>query len=62
MTDGVKCPICGQVEIEPVLDQIKVTASYDGFQGQIGALLILRCKGEGHIFFVRAADIQILAA
>jgi len=30
--------------------------------GPIGALIVLRCKEEGHIFFVREADIQVAAA
>jgi hypothetical protein len=62
MTDGLKCPLCGGCEVEPVLDKITVTAAYDDFAGPIGALLVLRCKEEGHIFFVRKADIQVAAA
>lgn len=62
MTDAVKCPLCGNCEIEPVLDKINVTASYDDFAGPIGALVVLRCKEEGHIFFVRKADLQVAAA
>jgi hypothetical protein len=45
-----------------VLDKITVTAAYDDFEGPIGALIVLRCKEEGHIFFVRKADIQVAAA
>ncbi len=62
MTDAVKCPLCGGAEIEPVLDKITVTAAYNDFKGPIGALIILRCKEEGHIFFVRQADVQVAAA
>jgi hypothetical protein len=62
MTDGVKCPLCGNYEVETVLDKITVTAAYDDFAGPIGALIVLRCKEEGHIFFVRKADIQVAAA
>ncbi len=62
MTDAVKCPLCGRTEIEPVLDRITVTAAYDDFKGAIGALIVLRCKEEGHIFFVRKADVQVAAA
>lgn len=62
MIGSVQCPICGRSEIEPVLDKISVTASYDDFTGPIGALIVLRCKEEGHIFFVRQADVQVMAA
>ncbi|HEU5412545.1 MAG TPA: hypothetical protein VFW31_02260 [Candidatus Angelobacter sp.] len=62
MTDGVNCPLCGRCEVEPVLDKITVMAEYDDFAGPIGALVVLRCKEEGHIFFVRKADIQVAAA
>jgi uncharacterized Zn finger protein len=62
MTDSVQCPLCGRSEVEVVLDKITVTAVYDEFQGPIGALVVLRCKEEGHIFFVRKADIQVMAA
>jgi hypothetical protein len=58
MTGPVKCPVCGRSEIEPVLDQVTVTARYDNFEGPIGGLVVLRCKVEGHIFFVRKADVQ----
>jgi hypothetical protein len=62
MTGTVKCPLCGNCEVEPVLDRVTVTASYDDFAGPIGALVVLRCKQEGHIFFIRKADLQAAAA
>lgn len=62
MNGDVKCPVCGNSEIEPVLDKVTVTASYDDFAGPIGALVVLRCKEEGHIFFIRKADLQVAAA
>jgi hypothetical protein len=62
MAAQVKCPVCGKAEIEPVLDKVTVTARYDDFEGAIGALVVLRCKEEGHIFFVRKADLQASAA
>jgi hypothetical protein len=62
MTGTVRCPICGHCEIEPVLDKVTVTATYDDFAGPIGALVVLRCKEAGHIFFVRKADLQAAAA
>ena len=62
MTGPVRCPLCGRTEIEPVLDKIIVTARYDDFERPIGALVVLRCTVEGHIFFVRRAGMQILAA
>ena len=62
MTGTVKCPICGNGEVEPVLDRVTVTATYDDFAGPIGALVVLRCREEGHIFFVRKADLPSAAA
>lgn len=62
MGGPVKCPLCGRTEIEPVLDKVTVMARYDDFEGAIGALVVLRCKGEGHIFFVRKADVQVQTA
>ncbi|HET9180664.1 MAG TPA: hypothetical protein VFP59_00915 [Candidatus Angelobacter sp.] len=62
MTGSVRCPLCGRSEVEPVLDKVTVTASYDDFESPIGALIVLRCTVEGHIFFVRKADMQIAAA
>lgn len=62
MIGMVKCPLCGRSEIEPVLDEVTVTAAYDDFEGQIGALVVLRCTEEGHIFFLRKADLQVAAA
>lgn len=62
MTGPVKCPLCGRSEIEPVLDKVTVTAMYDDFTSPIGALVVLRCTVEGHIFFVRRADVQREAA
>ena len=62
MTGPVRCPLCGRSEIEPVLDKITVTARYDDFEGPIGALVVLRCKDEGHIFFLRKADVQTSVA
>lgn len=62
MTGAVKCPLCGNSEIEPVLDAISVTATYQDFKGPIGALMVLRCKVEGHIFFVRKADLEGVVA
>ncbi len=62
MGGPVRCPLCGRSEIEPVLGKVTVTATYDDFEGPIGALVVLRCKVEGHIFFVRKADVQTTAA
>jgi hypothetical protein len=62
MDGPVRCPLCGRSEVEPVLDKITVTARYDDFEGSIGGLVVLRCKIEGHIFFVRKSDMQMTAA
>ena len=57
---NITCPVCGNQEIEAVLEDVTVTASNIGDHA-VGALVILRCA-EGHIFFVRQADLQTLAA
>ena len=62
MSAGIQCPVCGETQIEPVLENVTVTATYDEFAGPIGALTVLRCQVYGHIFFVRQADLQIAAA
>ena len=54
----VKCPVCGNSAIEPVLQKITVMAESDNFHGDVGGLKVYRCKELGHIFFVRAADLE----
>jgi hypothetical protein len=58
MLDPVKCPVCGNCAIEPVLQKITVKAQSENFRGDIGGLRTYRCKEMGHIFFVRAADLE----
>ena len=57
---NITCPVCGNQEIEAVLEDVTVTAS-NIRDHAVGALVILRCE-EGHIFFVRQADLQLLAS
>ncbi len=54
----LKCPVCGRSSIEPVLETVKVVASYVQFQGDIGGLQVYRCTEHGHIFFVRSSDLE----
>lgn len=58
MLQPLKCPVCGEQSVEPILENVKVVAKYDGFAGDIGGLNIYRCTEWGHIFFVRTADLQ----
>jgi hypothetical protein len=58
MLQPVKCPVCGRSSIEPVLQKITVQAHSDSFDGEIGGLRTYRCQIEGHIFFVRKADLE----
>lgn len=53
----LKCPVCGNLSIEPVLEEVKVTAEYESFAGDIGGLKVYRCTERGHIFFVRISDL-----
>ena len=61
MGSHITCPVCGDTEIQAVLEDVTVTASNARGDRTIGALVILRCA-EGHIFFVRQADLQLLAS
>lgn len=54
----LKCPVCGERSVEPILENVKIVAKYDGFAGDIGGLKVYRCTEWGHIFFVRTADLQ----
>jgi hypothetical protein len=54
----LKCPVCGNLSIEPVLEEVKVTAEYESFAGDIGGLKVYRCMDLGHIFFVRITDLN----
>ncbi|HET9837851.1 MAG TPA: hypothetical protein VFR84_06420 [Candidatus Angelobacter sp.] len=58
MLQPVKCPVCGRGAIEPVLQKISVRGDSEDFHGQIGGLKTYRCKVEGHVFFVRVADLE----
>jgi hypothetical protein len=58
MLRPIKCPVCGESSIEPVLQKICVRAEYKDFQGDIGGLRTYRCTEMGHIFFVRTADLE----
>lgn len=58
MMAPLKCPVCGEQSVEPILESVKVVAKYDGFAGAIGGLKVYRCTELGHIFFVRTADLQ----
>jgi hypothetical protein len=52
-----KCPICERSSIEPILQTVKIMASYERFQGEVGGLQVYRCTEFGHIFFVRISDL-----
>ncbi|HZD95903.1 MAG TPA: hypothetical protein VE133_16705 [Candidatus Sulfotelmatobacter sp.] len=54
----LNCPICGKSSVEPILQTVKILARYERFKGDIGGLRAYRCRDEGHIFFVRLADLQ----
>jgi hypothetical protein len=52
------CPVCGKGTIEPILQNIQVMVRSERFEGDIGGLKVYRCTELGHIFFVRAADLE----
>ena len=58
MLQPTQCPVCGRSAIEPVLHKITVRADSEDYHTKIGGLKTYRCKIEGHIFFVRTADLE----
>lgn len=54
----LSCPLCGIVPVQPILEEIPVRAEVENKQTSVGGLKAFQCRTEGHIFFIRAADLE----
>ena len=56
----IACPICAAGEVQPVLRNLTIIAT-DPAQCQdrrVGGVAVFQCRGNGHVFFVRASDLD----
>lgn len=51
------CPICELKTIERVFENVTLSAKINGDR-TVGGIVAYRCTIYGHIFFVRAADVE----
>jgi len=63
MTIPEKCPICSRPSqfLKPVLEDIRIVAKIDDHRKKVFALRAFICTADSHIFFVRAADLDMRA-
>ncbi|HJS99270.1 MAG TPA: hypothetical protein VJ756_09270 [Terriglobales bacterium] len=54
----VSCPVCGRLITEPLLENFHISAQGDGIVHDVNAMKAFQCEEEGHIFFIRAADLD----
>ena len=52
------CPVCNCYRVQPVLDEMRISASRNGEAHDVGGLLAFACEDKAHIFFVRVADLE----
>jgi hypothetical protein len=52
------CPICGRLILEPLFDDIQITANTSHEQRNVGGLEGFMCTENRHIFFVMKKDIE----
>ena len=52
------CPICNRQQVSPLLETARITAIIDGDSRNVHGLVAFICEMEGHIFFVRASDLE----
>ena len=55
----VSCPLCGRLIVEPLLETFQISAQGDGMVHDVNAMKAFQCHEEGHIFFIRASDLNI---
>ena len=55
----VSCPVCGRLIIEAVLQDFHLTAEGKGMLLDVHAMRAFHCREEGHIFFIRASDLEV---
>jgi hypothetical protein len=53
-----KCPICGKGPLRQLPVGYKVFVEKSNLKQPISGLLALQCVIEGHVFFVRASDLE----
>jgi hypothetical protein len=53
----MRCPLCTRAELERLLERVTITAKIDR-ENTAGGILAYRCTENGHIFFVRVADVE----
>jgi hypothetical protein len=54
----VSCPVCGRLITEPLLENFHISAQGDGMVHDVNAMKAFQCEEEGHIFFIRASDLD----
>ena len=53
----VSCPVCRRSATTRLLEKFTLTAELKGTVREVNAVGAFKCEEEGHIFFVRFADI-----
>jgi hypothetical protein len=53
-----KCPICGKGPLRQLSVGYNMFVEKAGKKQTIGGLLAFQCVEEGHVFFVRASDLE----
>jgi hypothetical protein len=56
----VYCPICRGFPAQPALEEYTVTVKSKN-ENELGGLCVYQCP-DGHVFFVREADLQLVNA
>ncbi|HJS98025.1 MAG TPA: hypothetical protein VJ756_02970 [Terriglobales bacterium] len=51
------CPVCRRTATTRLLEEFSLTAEVKGNVREVNAVGAFKCEEEGHIFFVRFADI-----
>jgi hypothetical protein len=52
------CPICSRLTLQPLFDNVRITAELDHELRNVGGLAAFMCTENGHIFFVMQKDLE----
>lgn len=52
------CPICGQLTIRRLFEDVRITAELDHELRNVGGLAAFMCTQQDHIFFVLRKDLD----
>ena len=52
------CPICGQLSIRALFEDVRITADLDHEFRNVGGLAGFMCTLQDHIFFVLKKDLE----